>query len=309
MASRTIRDDFAAEAIAMRVAVTGGSGRIGTAVIHELLSRGHEVVRLDRRAPEKPVPGVRFVFADLARREIVQPALEQCDAVCHLGEIPNVSVGPSPEDVFAKNTAVGSVILQTAADLRLKRVISTSSCQVYGAWDTPRVPPVRLPMDETHPVQPQNAYALGKVANELYARMMAERYGLSVAVFRLPWVLPIDWQYGEAWVSHLREWPTRTDGFATYVHTADVAAAFAQALENPRPGFEVYHFSAAEILSLYPLRERLRRHHPEYPPLPADWPAFKSPVLTAKARDHFGWHPRFNFLDHYREKHGEPNFA
>ena len=285
----------------MRVAVTGGSGRIGTAVIAELLARGHEIVSLDRRPPASPPPaGVRFVQSDLSSRKFVQPVLEQVDAVCHLGEIPNVHLGPSPEEVFAQNTRAGAVVLQAAADLRLKRVISTSSCQVYGAWDTPRVPPLRLPMDEAHPVQPQNAYALGKVANELYAKMVAEQQGLSVAVFRLPWVLPVDWQFNEAWVARLRQPPAQTDGLATYVHTADVATAYALALENPRPGFEVYHFSAAEVLSLYPLAARLRSHYPEYPSLPADWPPFKSPLLTAKARQHFGWEPHFNFLDLYQ---------
>ena len=293
----------------MRVAVTGGSGRIGAAVISELLSRGHHVVNLDRRTPDAPQPGVQFVFADVGRREIVQPVLAECDAVCHLGEIPNAHVGLSPEEVFAQNTRAGSVVLQTAADLRLKRVVSTSTCQVYGAWDRPRTAPLRLPMDETHPVQPQNVYALGKVANELYAKMVAEQHGLSVAVFRLPWVIPIDWKYDETWVTRLREPPTQTDGFATYVHTADVAAAYALALEHPRPGCEIYHFSAAEVLSLYPLPARLRSHYPDYPPLPADWPPFKSPVITAKAQQHFGWTPRFNFLDLYRQHHGEPDLG
>ena len=291
----------------MRVAVTGGSGRIGTAVIAELMARGHDIVSLDRRASASPAAGVRFVQTDVSSREVVQPVLEQVDAVIHLGEIPNVSVGPSPEEVFARNTRAGAVVLQTAADLRLKRVISTSSCQVYGCWDTPRVRPLRLPLDETHPVQPQNAYALGKVVNELYAKMVAEQQGLSVAAFRLPWVLPMDWQLNDAWEAKLRQPPAQTDGFATYVHTRDVVAAYALALENARPGFEVYQLSAPEILSLYPLAGRLRSHCPDYPPLPRDWPLFKSPVITSKAREHFGWEPRFNVLDFYRRKHGEPD--
>ena len=86
-------------------------------------------------------------------------------------------------------------------------------------------------------------------------------------------------------------------------------AARRLAVENPRPGFEAYHFSATEVLSLYPIAQRLREHHPEFPPLPADWPAFKSPVLTGKMRDHFGWQPQWNFLDQYRAQHGEPNLV
>src|SRR4051812_25784697 len=129
----------------MRVAVTGGSGRIGSAVGGELLSRGHEVVNLDRRAPAEPNASARFVQVDLTRRELVQPALERVEAVCHLGEIPSAHGAVSPEEVYSTNARAGSVVLQTAADLRLTRVISTSSCQVYGMWDTPRVGPKYLP--------------------------------------------------------------------------------------------------------------------------------------------------------------------
>ena len=293
----------------MRVAVTGGSGRIGSVLVKELLARGHEVTNIDRRHPLVSPAGVRFVFAQLGSRELVQPALEQVDAVCHLGEIPNVHQGRSPEDVFAENTRAGSVVMQTAADLKLRRAIYTSSCQVYGLWADPVARPLRLPFDETHPVSPHNAYAMSKVANEGYARMLADRQGLSVAAFRFPWVA-VDEYDDDAWTrAHRDVRPTRTDGFATYVHASDVARAYVLALEHPRAGYEVYHFSAAEISSLIPLRERLREHHADYPPLPGDWPAFKSPVLTNKARQHFGWEPAWNALDFYRQRHGEPAAA
>src|SRR3954465_7082704 len=147
----------------MRVAVTGGSGRIGTFLVRELISRGHQVFHIDQRYPSDMSSGATFVFAHLGRREQVQPVLERVDAVCHLGEIPNVHAGVSPEEVFAENTRAGAVVMQTAADLKLSRVIYTSSCQVYGLWDRAVARPVALPFDETHPVAPHNAYAMGKV--------------------------------------------------------------------------------------------------------------------------------------------------
>jgi nucleoside-diphosphate-sugar epimerase len=287
----------------MRVVVTGGSGRVGAFVVKELLARGHQVINVDRRYPREP--GGQFIYAQLAQREQVQPILEKADAVCHLGEIPSAQGGASPLDVWADNTRVGAVVLQTAADLKMKRVIYTSSCQAYGMWEmnSPAIPQ-RLPFDETHPLAPANAYAVGKAAMEGYAKMLGEREGLSVAAFRLPWVMAEP--YNESLVHHLRQPQTRTDGFATYLHATDAARGYALAIEHPRPGFEAYHFSAAEVLSLYPIAPRLREHHPEFPPLPADWPAFKSPMLIGKLRDHFGWEPKWNFLDFHRDRHGEP---
>jgi nucleoside-diphosphate-sugar epimerase len=287
----------------LKVVVTGGSGRVGAFVVKELLTRGHEVINVDRRYPKEP--GGQFIYAQLAQREQVQPILEKADAVCHLGEIPSIQSGPSALDVWAENTRAGAVVLQTAADLNVKRVIYTSSCQAYGMWEmTSPAIPQRLPFDETHPLAPGNAYAMGKAALEGYARMLAERQGLSVAAFRLPWVMAEP--YSESVVHHLRPKQTRTDGFATYVHATDVARAYTLAIEHPRPGFEAYHFSAIEVLSIYPIAPRLREHHPEFPPLPADWPEFKSPMLIGKARDHFGWEPTWNLLDFYRAQHGEP---
>src|SRR5439155_23947143 len=115
--------------------------------------------------------------------------------------------------------------------------------------------------------------------------------------------------YDETQAAAMRAMPDRTDGFATYLHATDAARAYALALEHPRPGFEAYHFSAAEILSVHPLAGRLAEHHPDYPPLPSDWPAFKSPVLTTKIREHFGWEPAWNWLDFYRKCHVEPPAA
>src|SRR5207248_8889123 len=107
---------------------------------------------------------------------------------CHLGEIPSINGAMSSEEVYFRNTRAGSVVMQTAAELKLRRVIYTSSCQVYGMWAEGRAIPQRMPFDETQPLAPQNAYALGKAANEGYARIVAERYGSSIAVIRLPWV-------------------------------------------------------------------------------------------------------------------------
>lgn len=287
----------------LRIAVTGGSGRIGRHVVEQFVARGHRVWNLDRHEAAHPV--ARFIYVDLRRRELVQPIFEQVDAVCHLAEIPNVGGSNSPEEVFSHNTQVGSVVLQTAADLKLRRMIYTSTAQVYGCWGEPQAPAAMLPMDETHPLQPQNAYGLGKVANEYYARMVSRRQGLSTAIFRFPWVL--DWELerneAEIW-SFLERARGKAEGMFTYVHVTDAARAFVLAVENPRAGCEAYHFSAAETLSAVPLRERLAKHYPDYPTLPADWPTFKSPVCTEKARKHFGWEPAWNLLEHYREKFG-----
>jgi nucleoside-diphosphate-sugar epimerase len=283
------------EGRSLRVAVTGGSGRIGSVVIAQLLERGHQVINLDRRQAEQP--RARFVYVDLRNRGALQPVLEQVDVVCHLGEIPTAHGPFSPEEIYAHNTAVGSTVLQTAADLGLKRVIYTSTCQVYGAWGHgPQVkPPRSLPMDETLPVNPQNVYALSKVANETYARLLAEQKGLSVAAFRFPWV--VTEMPNERWYRMLDNASGPLEGMGTYVHVNDAAKAFALAVENLRPGFEAYHFTADDVWTPVPLRARLLATQPDFPALPVDWPDYKSPVICDKAKAHFGWQPTFGIRE------------
>ncbi len=191
--------------------------------------------------------------------------------------------------------------MQTAADLQIPRLLYTSTCQTYGAWDFPNVPPLHLPFDETHPLQPQNIYALGKSVCEQYARWLSKTGGLSIAIFRLPAVINHAWE-DEHW-EPLKRKEGFIDGLGTYIAGADAARAYALAVEKIIPGCEAYHLTAPEILSLYPLAHRLKSM-PDYPNLPPDWPAYKSPLLLDKAARDFGWSPAINFLDAYRQRFG-----
>jgi nucleoside-diphosphate-sugar epimerase len=287
-----------------RVAVTGGSGRVGEHIVKILLDHGHQVINVDRRQAEKPL--TKMVYCDLRQRELLQPVLDQVEAVIHLAEIPHMSAPYSPDYIFAHNIAATSCVLQTAADLGLERVIYTSSCQIYGMWGGQGVRPEALPMDEKHPVKPRQAYAMSKLANEQYAAMVAELHGLSVAAFRLPgvitwWPTAEQMKKGQGYAWRFRG---KLEEFGTYVHAEDVATAYLAALERPKQGFEVYHLSAREVMSPAPLRQQLKIDYPDWPELPPDWPAFKSPMICDKAKAHLDWDPTWNMLEVYREAFG-----
>lgn len=283
----------------MKIAVTGGAGSIGSVVSKRLIDKGHQVLVLDKRSPR--FAGAKFIFLDLRDRQILQPALEGCDAVIHLGELPNAGSGESPQDVFSRNTATGSMVMQTCADLHIPRLIYASTCQVYGLWGNRHEPNrslrfEKVPMDETQPLQPQNEYGLSKVANEGFARLLGERGDLSVAAFRLPWTAQ------GRHLQHMLQWLKSTpqirpdggfDGLWTFVYVDDVATAFELAIEKPRPGYEAYHLCATDIVGTQPLRQRLPVVGIEQMiDLPEDWPDLAAPVSCAKALDHFGWQPQ-----------------
>ena len=289
-----------------RVAVTGGSGNVGRYVVKALVDRGYDVINLDHKQSREPA--AKFSYVDLTKRDQVHRALEGVDAVCHLGELAGPRHG-APDHVYVHNAAAGSAVLQSAAELGVKRVVYASSAHVYGCFGGPIIAPVRLPFDETHPLLPQNAYGVSKLANEAYTRFISEQYGVSAAILRLPLTLP--WSMDMLTDMHwgwLKASTGPAEGFGSVLHSEDAARAFVLALENPRDGCEAYHLAAREVISAAPLAERMKVHNPDYPALPEDWPAFKCPLITDKIEEHLGWNPEHNLLDLYREKFGaDPN--
>jgi nucleoside-diphosphate-sugar epimerase len=283
----------------LRVAVTGGSGNVGKWLVRCLLDRGHRVVNLDRAGAGDE--RAQFVQCDIHDRAAIEPVLCECDSVCHLAEIPTSIGGIPKEEVYANNTRAAAVVLQTAAELRLRHAVYASTCQVYGSWGEHHVAPLRLPIDESCPVNPRNVYAASKVANEVFAKYLSQRENFGISVVRFPGIVASKekeeglWKYAK-WDGEV------SDGFCTILHAGDLARGIAAALEACRPGFEVYNLGAEDILSAVPLKDRLDRHHSDFPPLPANWPPLKSPLLIEKAQRLLNWYPLWSFAKYLRER-------
>lgn len=277
------------------VIVTGGGGRIGGVVVRDLLEHGHQVTILDRRM-QKETP-CKFVFTDLRDRAHVQPAMESAEVLVHIGELPGPWGAATFEQVYSENAAAGSTVMQTAADLKYKRIVYISSCQVYGFafgfWGEYFGVPQHLPFDETHPVNPTNPYSAGKVANEAFAKMLAVSRNLSVATIRFPWVINMPDPNHHVWKDALSNRHRPADGVGSYLQVSDAASAVRMAMENPRPGYEAYHVAAEDTVYGGTVQELIKEQFPGYPSLPADWPAYKSVVNCQKMYDHFGWKPKF----------------
>ncbi len=278
--------------------VTGGAGAVGRIVVRHLLQAGFDVRVLDQKIPDERQGD--FVFGNAGDPATIFRALDGCDAVVHLGEIPNVIHGMAVNEVFANNARTGSTVFQTAAELKLKRVVYISSCQVYGLWGIydatmlPRVLPARLPFDEAEPVKPLNAYAASKVANEAYLRSLALRDGaFRASIFRLPATIPherIQKHAAKWWAKHTVE--HFGEGYFTYLITEDAARAFELALRSDQPGCETYHLVAKHVYGTVPLRDRIARHYGAGPKLPDDWPDLLAPVDCSKAKRELGWEAR-----------------
>jgi nucleoside-diphosphate-sugar epimerase len=175
----------------MQIAITGGSGRIGRAVIELALSHGHSVVSVDRAPPEHGAlqPGVTYIQAEIANYTAFEQALRGCDALVHLAAIPSPTGHPD-HLVHNNNVTASYNALSAAAQLGITRVCQASSVNAIGAafsqW--PRYD--YFPLDEQHPTYNEDPYSLSKWICEQQGDSFARRYeAITIASLRFHWVV------------------------------------------------------------------------------------------------------------------------
>lgn len=283
-----------------KVVVTGAGGGIGSALAHSLSEAGYDVLGLDRKPPRRR--SFAWHYAELTDRDAVMRQLEGAAAVLHLGEIPSMWGPFSPDEIFATNTRIASTVFQAAAFQGATRVVYASSMQVYGCWGDHRVPPLRLPLDEDHPVQPQSAYGLSKVANEGYLAMVARQNPtVGAASLRIPGVIGT-WAPWPHFVGRMRATDEDRDGLGTYVQIDDLCEAFLGTLESLAPGeHRLYNVLADDTANLLPVQEHLAAVWPGVA-LPEGFPPFQAWASNERIKKDTGWRPRHSVQRSWREQ-------
>ena len=168
----------------MKIAVTGGSGKAGRAIVRDLLEHGHDVLNVDRvpspesSSPDSPAP---LLVADLTDYGQTVEALSGgerlpgIEAVVHLAAIPS-PMHATPDVVFRTNAVSTHTVFSAAVRLGLRRVVWASSETTLGLpFDEP---PDYVPVDEEHPLRPETSYALSKVLGEEMARQFGRWSGI-----------------------------------------------------------------------------------------------------------------------------------
>jgi dTDP-L-rhamnose 4-epimerase len=274
----------------MQVLLTGGAGFIGRHVLRELLAKGHAVRVLDSLRADvheggktAPLDSAELIVADMRDPAAIDKALRGVEAVLHLAAKVGLGVDVSDLPDYASSNDVGTAeLLAGMARANIKRLTLASSMVVYGEGfaTCPQHGPVRpapraeaelakgnfeppcphcgRPLEtalvgEDTPLDPRNAYATSKVAQEYYAANWARVTGGSVAALRYHNVygpgMPRDTPYagvaaiftsalkrGEA-PKAFEDGRMRRD----FVHVRDVAAATVRACEAHTSGVRAFN--------------------------------------------------------------------
>jgi nucleoside-diphosphate-sugar epimerase len=235
----------------MRVAVTGGSGKLGRHVVRRLADDGHEVLNLDRAGERNP----GLVVVDLRNYGQVLDVLlgvddrhTGFDAVVHLGAVPAPGIIPDAA-TFENNMLATYNVFQAARRAGIKKVVYASSETVLGLpFD---VDPPYIPVDEEYPARPESTYSLVKHLEEQMAVELT-RWDpeLSISGLRFSNVMdPGDYARFPSFDADaaLRKW-----NLWGYIDGRDGAQAVARALENGKPGFEAYIIANADTVMSRP---------------------------------------------------------
>ena len=223
----------------MKVAVTGGSGKLGRNVVRRLSDDGHEVTNLDRTG----VRGRGFTEVDLRNYgQVVDVFLgledrhAGFDAVVHLAAIP--APGHAPDAATFENNMQSTYnVFQAARRAGIKKIVYASSETVLGLpFD---VDPPYIPVDEEYPARPESTYSLVKHLEEQMAIQLT-RWDPALSITGLRFSNVMDPEDYEEFPSFDRDARARKWNLWGYIDGRDGAQAVARALEHGKPGFEAF---------------------------------------------------------------------
>ncbi len=132
----------------MTTLITGATGFLGSAVLRQLISHGHQVRALVReKSDRRNLEGldVEIVVGDLINRSSLRSALKNCDSLFHVAADYRLWV-PNPPEIYRNNVDGTLNLMTVAAELGVNRIVYTSSVATLGLNKD------GSPADETTPV-------------------------------------------------------------------------------------------------------------------------------------------------------------
>ena len=289
----------------MRILVTGSRGKVGSATVDALHQAGHEVTACDRAQPvfEAAPPGTpRYVQADLTDAGDAFAVVRGHDAVIHAAALPEPTRNP-PHTVFHNNLMSVFNTLEAAVRWGVPRYVNVSSETVPGFFfpERPFLPDY-VPVDEEHPIRPQDPYATAKYFSELLMDAAMRRSDIRCLTIRPSWV---QWEgnYEHDLGPVLRDPEAGPSASMwAYIDVYDLADSLRLAAESDLDTHEVFYIASPDNHANRPLADLVRHHHGDDVELREPLPRPDAPGLSiAKAERLLGYAPSRSWRDYLSE--------
>lgn len=173
----------------MKVLVTGADGFIGSHLTERLLEKGYEVRAfvyynsfnnwgwLETLSKEN-LNKIEIFAGDIRDPNGVREAMKDIDIVYHLAALIAIPFSYHSPDSYVDTNIKGTLnILQAARDLGTKRILVTSTSEVYGTAKY-------VPIDENHPYQGQSPYSASKIGADRIAESFYRSFNLPLTIVR-----------------------------------------------------------------------------------------------------------------------------
>ncbi len=282
----------------LRVAVTGGSGKLGRAVVDRLVDSGHQVVVVDLAPPHRSdVPSTRADLSDYGQAvgalTGVDDRWSQLDAVVHLAALPAPGLRTNAA-LFANNITTTYNVFAAARVAGIQKVVWASSETVLGLpFETP---PARLPVDEETGPLPESSYSLSKTLEEELARQFARwRPDASIVGLRFSNVMDVE-DYAQ-FPSFDADASLRRWNAWAYIDARDGALAVELALLNGEPGADVFVIANADTVMSRSSAELVAEQFPGVP-VTRELGEHETLLSIDKARRVLGYEPQHSWRHH-----------
>ncbi|HET7397025.1 MAG TPA: NAD(P)-dependent oxidoreductase [Intrasporangium sp.] len=278
----------------MRIAVTGGSGKLGRHVVTRLRDGGHDVLVLDRAGARGP----GFLQVDLTDYGQVVDALSgvregsattTVDALVHLAAIPAPGIAPDIE-TFRNNLVSTFGVFSAAIRLGIRNVVYASSETVLGLPF--EVPPPYVPVDEEYAARPESVYSLVKHLEEQMAAQLCRWHpDLKIVALRFSNVMDVQDYAAFPFDGHPQG---RAWNLWGYIDGRDGAQAVERALAHDKTGFDCFVIASPDTVMTIPNGELLDRFFPDVPRR-GTIGDHETLLSIDKARRVLGYHPEFSW--------------
>jgi len=286
-----------------KIIVTGGAGFIGSHLTDALIAFGHRVTVVDNLmlGQKKFInKKAKFVKADIRNFPVIKKIIRGADAVFHLAADPRLPLSIEDPKTTHEINVTGTLNVLEAARLgKVRKVIFSSSCAVYG--DQP------VPFREEYVPAPLNPYSMHKLMGEEYCRLYNSLFGLETVCLRYfnvygprklatgayPMVIPI-------FLEQKKRGQKLTivgDGESTrdYVHVSDVVRANIAAWESKIGDGGVYNVGTGRQVSVNEIAELIGGKTKNLPARRGEMRYVAAD--NKKALRDLGWAPKTKFED------------
>ena len=172
-----------------KVLVTGADGFIGSHLVEELLRQGYKVKAfcfynsfntwgwIDS-LPKEIIDQIEIFTGDVRDPNGVRTAMKGCDVVYHLAALIAIPYSYHSPDSYVDTNVKGTLnIIQAARDLNIKRLLVTSTSEIYGTAQY-------VPIDELHPKQPLSPYSAPKIGADCMADSFYRSFDMPISIVR-----------------------------------------------------------------------------------------------------------------------------